>query len=77
MVTFPLPWGKQRQIGSTTGVGISPDRPARQANFDTKYGARVPLFADEDHKVAQAYGVWVERSMHGRNNGDPAFGVPH
>jgi peroxiredoxin Q/BCP len=56
------------QIGDTAVVGISPDPPARQAKFDTKYGLGFPLLSDEDHKVAEAYGVWVEKSMYGRKS---------
>ena len=54
------------QVGDTAIVGISPDPPAKQARFDTKYGLGFPLLADEDHAVAEAYGVWGERSMYGR-----------
>lgn len=53
-------------IGDTGVVGISPDKPAKQAKFDEKYGLGFPLLADEDHQVAEAYGVWTERSMYGR-----------
>ncbi|HTV12714.1 MAG TPA: thioredoxin-dependent thiol peroxidase [Acidimicrobiales bacterium] len=54
------------KLGGTVVVGISPDAPKRQAAFDTKYGLGFPLLSDEDHGVAEAYGVWVERSMYGR-----------
>jgi thioredoxin-dependent peroxiredoxin len=54
------------QIGDTAVVGISPDKPAKQAKFDQKYGLGFPLLADEDHAVADAYGVWTEKSMYGR-----------
>jgi peroxiredoxin Q/BCP len=54
------------QIGDTAVVGISPDPPARQAKFDSKYGLGFPLLSDEDHEVAEAYGVWAEKSMYGR-----------
>jgi peroxiredoxin Q/BCP len=54
------------QIGDTAVVGISPDPPAKQAKFDTKYGLGFPLLADEDHAVAEAYGVWTEKSMYGK-----------
>ena len=47
-------------------VGISPDTPARQKKFDDKRGLGFPLLADEDHAVAEAYGVWGEKSMFGR-----------
>ena len=53
-------------IGATAVVGISPDPPAKQQKFDEKYGLGFPLLADEDHSVAEAYGVWTEKSMYGR-----------
>jgi peroxiredoxin Q/BCP len=53
-------------IGDTAVLGISPDPPARQAKFDQKYGLGFPLLADEDHQVAEAYGVWAEKSNYGR-----------
>src|SRR5579863_555936 len=54
------------QIGDTAVVGISPDPPAKQARFDAKYGLGFPLLADEDHAIAEAYGVWTEKSMYGK-----------
>lgn len=54
------------QIGDTAIVGISPDAPAKQARWDTKHGLGFPLLADEDHAVAEAYGVWGEKSMYGK-----------
>jgi peroxiredoxin Q/BCP len=53
-------------IGDTAVVGISPDTPAKQKKFDTKYSLGFPLLADEDHAVAEAYGSWGERSMYGK-----------
>ncbi|HVN51018.1 MAG TPA: thioredoxin-dependent thiol peroxidase [Acidimicrobiales bacterium] len=53
-------------VGDTAIVGISPDAPARQKKFDTKYSLGFPLLADVDHAVAEAYGVWAEKSMYGR-----------
>lgn len=53
-------------VGDVVVVGISPDKPAKQARFDEKYGLGFPLLADEDHAVAEAYDVWTERSMYGR-----------
>ncbi len=47
-------------------LGISPDKPGAQQKFDTKYGLGFPLLADEDHAVAEAFGVWGEKSMYGR-----------
>ncbi len=53
-------------IGTTAVIGISPDPPKRQAAFDKKYGLGFPLLSDTDHAVAEKYGVWVKRSMYGR-----------
>lgn len=47
-------------------VGVSPDPPPTQKKFDEKYGLGFPLLADEDHSVAEAWGVWGERSLYGR-----------
>ncbi|MEX0754588.1 MAG: thioredoxin-dependent thiol peroxidase [Actinomycetota bacterium] len=47
-------------------VGISPDTPAEQRAFDEKYGLGFPLLADEDHAVAEAYGVWGPKKLYGR-----------
>jgi thioredoxin-dependent peroxiredoxin len=54
------------QVGDVQIVGISPDKPAKQEKFDTKYGLGFPLLADEDHAVAEAYEVWTEKSMYGK-----------
>ena len=53
-------------IGDTAVLGISPDKPAKQAKFDEKYGLGFPLLADEDHAVAEAYGAWGDKSMYGK-----------
>ena len=47
-------------------VGISPDPVEKQKKFDDKYGLGFPLLADTDHSVAEAWGVWGERSLYGR-----------
>jgi peroxiredoxin Q/BCP len=47
-------------------VGISPDAPERQKKFDEKYSLGFPLLADEDHKVAQAWGTWGKKKLYGR-----------
>ncbi len=54
------------EVGDTAILGISPDKPAKQAKFDTKYGLGFPLLADQDHAVAEAYGAWGEKSMYGK-----------
>ena len=50
----------------TVIVGISPDTARAQAKFKTKYGLPFALLADVDHAAAEAFGVWVEKSMYGR-----------
>ena len=54
------------QVGDTVIVGISPDKPGKQAKFDEKYTLGFPLLSDEDHAVAEAFGVWAEKSMYGK-----------
>src|SRR5215213_2523814 len=54
------------QVGDTTIIGISPDKPAKLAKFDDKYSLGFTLLSDEDHSVAETFGVWVEKSMYGR-----------
>jgi peroxiredoxin Q/BCP len=53
-------------IGDTAVIGISPDPPAKQHKFDQKYQLGFPLLADQDHAVADAYGVWGEKSLYGK-----------
>ena len=47
-------------------IGISPDKPEAQQKFDAKFSLGFPLLADTDHAVADAFGVWGEKSMYGR-----------
>ena len=47
-------------------VGISPDSPDRRLRFDENYGLGIPLLADDDHAVAQAWGVWGEKVNYGK-----------
>ena len=54
------------EVGDTAIIGVSPDKPAKQAKFDEKFGLGYPLLADEDHAVAEAYGAWGEKSMYGK-----------
>lgn len=54
------------QVDGTQILGISPDKPAAQKKFDDKYSLGYPLLADTEHSVAEAYGVWAEKSMYGK-----------
>ena len=47
-------------------VGVSPDTVAAIKRFADKQSLGFTLLADEDHSVAEAYGVWVEKSMYGK-----------
>lgn len=47
-------------------LGISPDQPEKQKKFDDKHGLGFPLLSDPEHKVADKYGAWGEKSMYGR-----------
>ena len=51
---------------NVSAIGISPDVPESQKKFDDKFELGFPLLSDPDHKVATAYGVWVERNMYGK-----------
>lgn len=47
-------------------LGISPDPLKRHAAFIEKYGLPFQLLADEDHKAAEAYGVWTLKKNFGK-----------
>lgn len=47
-------------------LGVSPDSPAKHTKFIAKYELPFDLLADTEHSVAEAYGVWVEKSMYGK-----------
>lgn len=52
-------------LGATV-LGISPDQPAKLAKFIEKYSLNFDLLSDLEHSVAEAYGVWGEKSLYGR-----------
>jgi len=47
-------------------LGVSPDGATSHQKFATKYSLPFPLLSDTEHKVADAYGVWGEKSLYGR-----------
>jgi len=47
-------------------VGVSPDSAKSHEKFKAKHGLEIELGADEGKETAEAYGVWVEKSMYGR-----------
>ncbi len=54
------------QVGDTVIIGISPDLPAKLKKFDDKYSLGFTLLSDSEHTVAEAFGVWAEKSMYGK-----------
>jgi len=47
-------------------LGVSPDSVASHVKFRDKFQLNFSLLADEDHQVAETYGVWREKSMYGK-----------
>src|SRR3569623_2134249 len=47
-------------------VGISRDPMKRHEKFIEKYALNVPLASDEDGRISDAFGTWVQKSMYGR-----------
>ena len=47
-------------------LGVSPDDESSHVKFKRRYGLPFTLLADPDHKVAERYGVWVEKRYMGR-----------
>jgi peroxiredoxin Q/BCP len=56
----------RKEVGDTAIIGISPDKPEKQAKFDKKYNLGFPLLSDPDHAVAEGYGVWGEKVNYGK-----------
>jgi peroxiredoxin Q/BCP len=52
--------------GKAAVLGVSILDEASKAKFAAKYNLDFPLLADEDHKVADAYGIWQKKAMYGR-----------
>ena len=47
-------------------VGVSRDPMKSHEKFIGKYSLAVPLVSDEDGRISEAFGTWVEKSMYGR-----------
>lgn len=52
--------------GDTVVLGVSGDSLASHEKFAEKFELSFPLLADEDHAVAEKYGVWVEKKNYGK-----------
>jgi thioredoxin-dependent peroxiredoxin len=58
---------KQFSAEKTIVIGVSRDSVAKHEKFAAKHGLLVTLASDEDGAVCGRYGVWVEKSLYGRN----------
>jgi peroxiredoxin Q/BCP len=58
-------WGDFERAGAVV-LGVSPDDEASHAKFKEKYELPFTLLADTGHEVADAYGVWGEKSYAGK-----------
>jgi len=47
-------------------IGVSKDTPAKHDAFKKKHKLKVSLASDEDGKVCEKYGVWVQKTLYGR-----------
>lgn len=47
-------------------LGVSPDSPKSHTKFKQKFNLPFTLIADQDHAIAEAYGVWGEKTNYGR-----------
>ena len=58
-------WSEFERAGAVV-LGVSPDSVASHESFRADYELPFTLLADPDHKVAELYGVWGEKSRYGR-----------
>jgi thioredoxin-dependent peroxiredoxin len=58
-------WAEFGRIGARV-IGVSPQDAASHRKFKEKYGLPFPLLADTQHRMAEDYGVWVEKKNYGR-----------
>jgi peroxiredoxin Q/BCP len=58
-------WADVKASGARL-YGVSPDSLKSHEKFRAKFDLPFPRLADEDHTVAEAFGVWAEKSMYGR-----------
>jgi peroxiredoxin Q/BCP len=56
----------QFTAADTVVIGVSPDSVRKHDNFCRKHGLGIILASDEDRKVIETYGLWVEKQMYGR-----------
>ena len=57
-------WSEMHGLGEIFGVSVDPANSHEK--FIEKYQLPFPLLSDPDHKIVNAYGVWVEKTMYGK-----------
>ena len=50
---------------NATVLGVSPDSAKSHRKFREKYGLPYNLLVDEEHRLADAYGIWKEKTLYG------------
>jgi peroxiredoxin Q/BCP len=60
-------WGEFERRGAVV-LGVSPDSESSHVKFKQKFNLPFTLLADPDHSTAEAYEVWVEKSMFGKKH---------
>ena len=65
-IAFSESLTKFKRAGAVV-IGLSRDSVAKHQKFKAKHNLKVPLLADEDGKVCEKYGVWLEKKLYGRS----------
>ena len=58
-------WSRFEAVDDVVVYGVSPDDAASHARFRAKHDLPFHLLVDEDHRLADALGFWVEKSLYG------------
>jgi peroxiredoxin Q/BCP len=56
------------QTAETVVLGVSTDTVESHEKFVEKFSLPFALLSDEDHSIAEKYGVWVEKNMYGKKS---------
>jgi len=59
---------KKFRAAGVTVIGLSKDSPASHDRFKAKYALDLTLASDPETKIAQDYGVWVEKTLYGKKS---------
>jgi thioredoxin-dependent peroxiredoxin len=65
--SFRDAYGEFDERGATI-LGVSPDDEGSHVQFKEKYGLPFTLLADPEHRVAERYGVWIEKNTYGKKS---------